>query len=84
MQIVFGYMFTFNITDIQSVYTERSTGCQITTPFSIYFFLVFTDNVTLTHLLLLLESLLSVISSFVFSFLLLTLKKSVIWCMVSF
>jgi ABC-type branched-subunit amino acid transport system permease subunit len=38
MQIVFGYMFIFNITDIQSVYTERSTGCQIITPFSIFFF----------------------------------------------
>jgi formate/nitrite transporter FocA (FNT family) len=38
MQIVFGYMFIFNITGIQSVYTERSTGGQIVTPFSIIFF----------------------------------------------
>ena len=41
--------------------------CQIVKPFPIIFFTVFTDNVTLTHLLLLLESLLSVMS-FVFSF----------------
>ena len=41
MQIVFGYMFTFNITDIQSVYTERSTGCQIVTPFSNFFWYSF-------------------------------------------
>ena len=85
MQIVFGYMFIFNITGIhiQLVYTERSTGCQIVTPFSLFFFFIFTDNVTLTYLLLLLEILLSVMSSFVFTLLLFTLKKSVIWCIVS-
>jgi hypothetical protein len=29
MQIVFGYMFTFNITDIQSVYTESQPGVKL-------------------------------------------------------
>ena len=82
MQIVSGYMFIFNIPDIQSVFTERSTRvskCKtFVKPFPI-FFIVFTDTVTLTHLLLSLESLLSVMLSFVFTFLLFALKKSVIW-----
>jgi hypothetical protein len=70
-------MFIFNITGIQSVFTERS-NCKTLSQF----FLVFTDwdNVTLTHLLLLLESLLSVMSSFVFPFLAHLAKGHVSFC----
>ena len=50
---------------------KAQTGCQIVKPFPnffFFFFTVFTDNVTLTHLLLLLGSVLSVLTSFVFPF----------------
>ena len=71
-------MFIFNITGIQSVFTERS-NCKTLSQF---FFTVFTDwdNVTLIHLLLLLESLLSVMSSFVFPFLAHLAKGHVSFC----
>jgi hypothetical protein len=52
--IDFGYLFIFNITGIQSVFTERSTrvsnGKTFVQPFPIFVFTVFTDTVTLTHL----------------------------------
>ena len=72
------------IVSTQASNQKVQTGCpfvKVCKTFS-HFFTVFTD-VTLTHLLLLLESLLSVMSSFVFTLLLFTLKKLVIWCMVS-
>ena len=76
-----GYIIVSTQASNQKVQTE-CPFVKVCKTFS-HFFTIFTDTVTLIHLLLLLESLLSVMSSFVFPLLLFTLKKSVIWCMVS-